>query len=45
MRETLTKLLGREPTLEECRAWLALQQAREQHPIIEQWLKLPTPTK
>ena len=34
MRETLTKILGREPTLRECQAYLKWVRLREQFPEI-----------
>ena len=34
MRETLTKILGREPTLRECQAYLKWVRLREQYPEI-----------
>ena len=40
MRETLVKLLGREPTLRECQAYLKWVRLREKYPEIEVILDL-----
>ena len=40
MRQTLIKLLGREPTLRECQAYLAYVRLREEYPEIKVILDL-----
>ena len=43
MRETLIKILGREPTLRECQAYLKLVRLREEYPEIVTILALHQP--
>lgn len=38
MRETLVKLLGREPTLRECQAYLKWVRLREEYPELDMFL-------
>jgi len=38
MREKLVRLLGREPTLRECQAYLAYVRLREKYPELDMFL-------